>query len=79
MDVPKPDQEAMVRVAVADLDDRFATIDRDRIESTVRRQVRDWFACSRVKAFVGVIAERHAREELLALDRGESAEAQPGE
>ena len=77
MELHAPDQEAMIRVAVADLDDRFEAIDRSRIESTVRRLVREWFARSRVKAFVGVIAERHARAELLAVGRSEGAEAQP--
>jgi hypothetical protein len=66
MELQAPDEEAMVRGAVADLDDRFATIDRSRIEGTVRRLVHEWCARSRVKSFVGIIAERHAREELEA-------------
>jgi hypothetical protein len=66
MDLQPPDEETMIRVAVADLDDRFASIDRSRIEATVRRLVRSWFARSRVKIFVGIIAERHARAELDA-------------
>ena len=64
MDLQTSDEEAMVRVAVADLDDRFASIDRSRIDSTVRRLVHDWFVRARVKTFVGIIAERHARAEL---------------
>lgn len=67
MDLQPPDEESMVRVAVADLDHRFASIDRSRIETTVRRLVRVWFARARVKNFVGLIAERHAREELQGL------------
>jgi hypothetical protein len=64
MELQAPDEEAMIRVAVADLDDRFASIDRSRIEGTVRRLVHEWFAHSHVKVFVGIIAERHARTEL---------------
>ena len=66
MEAHVPDEEAMVRVAVAELDDRFATIERARIEGTVRRLVREWLARARVKTFVGIIAGRHAREELEA-------------
>lgn len=54
----------MIRVAVEDLDNRFESIERSRIEATVRRLVREWFGRSRVKQFVGIIAERHARAEL---------------
>ena len=41
MELQAPDEESMIRVAVADLDNRFASIDPSRIESTVRRLVRD--------------------------------------
>ena len=64
MELQVPDEEAVIKVAVADLDARFASIDRSRIEGTVRRIVHEWFERSRVKNFVGVIAERHARTEL---------------
>ena len=64
MDQQVLDEEAMIRVAVADLDGRFASIERARIERTVRRLVHEWFERARVKNFVGIIAERHAREEL---------------
>jgi hypothetical protein len=57
----------MVKVAVADLDDRFRSIDRPRIEATVRRFVRDLLARARVKTFVGIFAERRARAELIKL------------
>jgi len=57
----------MVRVAVADLGRRFATVDRSRIEMTVRRRVGELFARARVKIYVGIIAERHARDELQRL------------
>jgi hypothetical protein len=68
MDLQAPDEERMVRVAVADLDDRFTSVDRSRIESTVRRVVHDWFVQARVKNFVGIIAERHARAEIEMLE-----------
>jgi hypothetical protein len=64
MELQAPDEESMIRVAVADLDDRFASIDRSRIEGTVRRLVHEWFTRAHVKLFVGIIAERHARTEL---------------
>jgi hypothetical protein len=64
MELQAPNEEAMIKGAVDDLDDRFESIDRSRIEATVRRLVREWIARSRVKVFVGIIAERHARLEL---------------
>jgi hypothetical protein len=67
MDLPTPDEETMIKAAVADLDDRCATIERSRIEATVRRLVRAWWTRARVKLFVGIIAERHARAELQAV------------
>ena len=67
MDLQAPDEESMIRVLVAGLGSRFAAVDRSRIESVVGRLVREWFAAARVKTFVAVIAERHARAELLQL------------
>jgi hypothetical protein len=64
-----PDEETMVKVAVNDLDDRFESIERPRIEATVRRFVRELFARARVKTFVGIFAERHARAELKKIAR----------
>lgn len=64
MEPQAPDEETMVKVAVADLDDRFRSIDRPRIEAMVRRFVRDLLARARVKTFVGILAERRARAEL---------------
>lgn len=61
-----PDEEAMVRAAVANLVDSFA-IDAREIEATVRRFVTEWFERARVKTFVGIIAERHARMELQRI------------
>ena len=67
MELQPSDEESIVRTAVADLGRRFATVDRSRIETTVRRRVGDLFAGARVKTYVGIIAERHAREELQRL------------
>ena len=64
MELKAPDEETMLRAAVADLEIRFRSIDHSRIESTARRLVREWFERARVKTFVGIIAERHARTEL---------------
>jgi hypothetical protein len=67
MELQPSDEESMVRVAVANLGRRFAAVDRSRIESTVRRLVGELFPRARVKTFVGIFAERHAREELQRL------------
>jgi hypothetical protein len=64
MELQAHDEESMIKVAVSDLDDRFASIDRSRIEAVTGRLVHEWFARARVKTFVGIIAERHARAEL---------------
>ena len=64
MDLPAPDEETMIKVAVADLDDRLPSIDKSRIEESVRHRVQDLSARARVKTFVGIIAERQARADL---------------
>jgi len=69
------DQEAMVRAVVANLVDRCA-VDALELETTVRRLVTEWFARARVKTFVGIIAERHARMELQRIPV--RYETQPG-
>ena len=69
MELQPSDEESIVRVAIADLGRRFASVDPSRIETTVRRYVHEWLARARVKTFVGVIAQRHAREELQHLGR----------
>ena len=69
------DEEAMVRAAVANLVDRFA-IDAREVETTVRRFVTEWFQRARVKTFVGIIAERHARMELQRIPIRQ--DSQPG-
>jgi hypothetical protein len=84
MDMQAPDEETMVKVAVADLDDRFESIDRSKIETTVRRLVHELFTRSRVKSFVGILAERRARAELrrIAVEptrRDRATGIEPGE
>jgi hypothetical protein len=71
MELQVPDEEALVRAAVADLERQFVSLDRSRIEASVRRFVGELFHHARVKNFVGLIAERHARAELA----GEHASA----
>ena len=56
--------DAIVRVAAAHLADRFASVDAERIEATVRRHVEERCANARVTNFVGILAERDARAEL---------------
>jgi hypothetical protein len=64
MELQALNEETMIKIAVANLEDRFATVDRPNIEATVRRFVIDEYARAHVKNFVGVIAERRARIEL---------------
>lgn len=68
MNVQPPDEEAFVRVVVADLEDRFPSIDCVRIEAIVRPIVKECFAQASVKSFVGIVAERRAREALRRID-----------
>jgi hypothetical protein len=63
---PPPDENAMVRAAVADLEDQFGDVDTARIEETVRKHLDKRFAQARVKTYVGIFAERDARAELRA-------------
>jgi hypothetical protein len=67
MEPQAPDEETMVNVAVTDLDGRFESIDRSKIEATVRPLVRELFTRARVKTFVGIIAERRAKAALKQL------------
>jgi hypothetical protein len=64
VELQPPNEEGMVRTAVVSLAERFDAIDSDRIEETVRRSVDELYGQARVKSFVGIIAERRAREEL---------------
>jgi hypothetical protein len=54
----------MVRAAVSNLSRRFTTVDQARIESAVERRVQARCANARVTTFVGIIAEREARDDL---------------
>jgi hypothetical protein len=59
-----PDEQTMVRAAVAELDAKLPSVQRSRIEPTVRRIVRWWLTRARIRTFAGIIAARQAREEL---------------
>ena len=63
-DPKPPDEETMVKVAVADLGPRFPGVARSRIESVVRRIVQRWSGRARIKTYIGIISWRQAREEL---------------
>ena len=64
MELKAPDEDAMIRAAVADLEDQFDTVDTPVIDAVVRRHMDRRFAQSRVKTYVGIFAERDARAEL---------------
>ena len=64
-----PDEETMVKVAVADLDGRFPDVARARIETVVRRLVHRWLTLARIKTFVGIISWREARAELEQMEQ----------
>ena len=60
------DEEAMVRVAVAAVDPKCASDEHEHVEEAVRRHVHELFEHARIKSYVGIIAGRHALEELRA-------------
>ena len=60
------DEEAMVRVAVAAVDRKCESGDQQQVEDAVRRHVRELYEHARIKTYVGIIAGRHALEELRA-------------
>jgi hypothetical protein len=64
MELKAPDEDAMIRAAVADLDDQFDAIDKPVIDAVVRRHMNKRFTHSRIKTYVGIFAERDARSEL---------------
>ena len=58
---PLPDEPTMVKIATADVERRYPTLDRSHLEATVRSSVHRWCERSRVKTFVPIIAARDAR------------------
>jgi hypothetical protein len=70
VELSESDEATAVRVAVAHLDARFPSLDRAEIESVVRPRVRDRFEHSRIKSFIGILAERDARTELERITPG---------
>ena len=69
MELQSSHDEIMVRIATAALADQFATLERSHIEATVQRHVSELHSRARVTTFVGIIAERHARDELQQLEQ----------
>jgi len=67
MELQTPTEESTVRSVSAHLTEQLPALAPARIESTVRRLVGEWRARSRIKLFIGIIAERHARIELREL------------
>ena len=67
MELSPSDPTTAIRVAVANLDARIPSLEQSQIESVVRRRVEELFAHARVKNFVGILAERDARDELVQL------------
>lgn len=72
MELQPPTEEAMVKVAAAHLGERFPAIGTPRIEAAVRRSVGECYTRARVKNFVGIIAERSTRAELLQVSENAS-------
>jgi hypothetical protein len=67
---PQPlDEDSIVNRATDELRDQFADLDGRHVEETVRRVVHDSYVNARVKNYVGVIAQRRARDELQQLER----------
>jgi hypothetical protein len=64
MELQQPNEETLVQNATDSLNSMDPTADRGRVERRVREIVHDLCAHSRVKNFIGVIAERRARDEL---------------
>ena len=60
---PVPDTDATIRTAVADLERRLP-VEPARAEQAVRKHVAELFERSRIKTFVGILAERRALQEL---------------
>jgi hypothetical protein len=64
VELKAPDEDAMIRAAVAELEDQFDDVDTPVIDAVVRRHMDRRFAESRVKTYIGIFAERDARAEL---------------
>ena len=60
------DEEAMVRAAVAAVDQKCASGDQQQVEDAIRRDVHELFEHARIKSYVGIIAGRHALDALRA-------------
>lgn len=67
MDDTPQDEAKIARVVTAHLDARFPSVGTEQIEAIAERRVHERFAHARIKNFVGILAERDARAELLRL------------
>ena len=72
MELEGSNDDIAVRIATAALADQFARLERSHIEATVQRHLDELHARARVTTFIGIFAERHAREELQKLERSPS-------
>jgi hypothetical protein len=71
MQLRSTDDESITHAATERLAESLpGDVDIAEIEATVRDQVRHLRSTAKVHAFIGIIAERHARERLLAGSRG---------
>ena len=64
MELKAPDEDAMIKAAVAVLDGQFDAVDTPVIDAVVRRHMDKRLSHSRIKTYVGIFAERDARAEL---------------
>ncbi len=72
MEPQSSDDDIVVRITAAALTNQFTTLDQSQIEATVQRHFTELRAQARITTFVGIIAERHAHEELRTLDGSSS-------
>ena len=68
VELKPPSEDALISVVVADLAERFPSIDHARIEAIVRPIVTECFTEASVKTYVGIIAERRAWKQLRQLN-----------
>jgi hypothetical protein len=72
MELEGSNDDIAVQIVTAALADQFARLERSHIEATVQRHLDELHARARVTTYIGIIAERHAREELQKLERSPS-------
>lgn len=75
MDLGAQDETAMAQLAARDLQQQFTEVNADDVDALVREFVQRRFEAARIKAFVGVLAERDARAEIKRQLRTHSVSA----